>query len=72
MIDQFTYQEDVFLTDLVRYSVPRRFQTVGFYVRVFAMYVIPLVLSPLLRISTHQSHGAFIVLYVLFLWLFQV
>ncbi|XP_040079198.1 solute carrier family 13 member 2-like [Ixodes scapularis] len=71
MIDQFSNQEDLTLTDLVRHNLPRRFQTVGFYVRVFAMYVIPLVLAPLLRDRSPENHATFIVLYVLFLWLFQ-
>ncbi|XP_064459314.1 solute carrier family 13 member 2-like [Ornithodoros turicata] len=71
MIGQFSNQEDLTLTDLVRHNLPKRFQTVTFYVRVFAMYITPVVLSPLLRAQSYESHCSFIVLYVLFLWLFQ-
>ncbi|KAK8782367.1 hypothetical protein V5799_016290 [Amblyomma americanum] len=72
MIDQFANPEDLTLTDFARHSLPRRFQTVGFYVRVVAMYAIPVCLSPLLRARSTEEHCAFIVLCVLFLWLFQV
>ncbi|XP_077484658.1 Na(+)/dicarboxylate cotransporter 3-like isoform X2 [Amblyomma americanum] len=71
MIDQFANPDDLSLTDLARHGLPERFQTIGFYVRVFAMYAIPVCLTPLLRQRSSESHCAFIVLYVLFLWLFQ-
>ncbi|KAH9368153.1 hypothetical protein HPB48_018814 [Haemaphysalis longicornis] len=71
MIDQFANQEELTLTDFARHSLPRRFQTVGFYVRVVAMYTIPVCLSPLLHHRSPENHCAFIVLYVLLLWLFQ-
>ncbi|KAH7953913.1 hypothetical protein HPB49_014156 [Dermacentor silvarum] len=71
MIEHIASPEDLSLTDLVRHRLPDRFMTIGFYVRAFAMYVIPVCLTPLLWQRSAESHCAFIVLYVLLLWLFQ-
>ncbi|KAL3213862.1 hypothetical protein MRX96_051561, partial [Rhipicephalus microplus] len=71
MIEQIASPEDLSLTDLARHRLPDRFMTIGFYVRAFAMYVIPISLTPLLWQRSAESHCTFIVLYVLLLWLFQ-
>ncbi|XP_064469045.1 Na(+)/citrate cotransporter-like [Ornithodoros turicata] len=71
MIGQFSTPEEVSLQDLAQHSPQRRFQTATFYVRVFSMYVIPIVLIPLIRTRSPRNHCAYVVLNMVFFWLFE-